>query len=179
MRAEALTSTTVDPLAWASLAAWLPLAARVVTNPKLERQAASSRLQPAPAEAGEAVTAVIDAAHQAAYGYEIVAGAPLMSEAEADAAQARTAALKALATALATAGASATPAEPAYQVTRPKDAAQARALAVTLERALAPIVGRAIAHGPEKARQALADALAASAAAEVAFGGPVPRWPGY
>lgn len=182
-RTQALDADTARPHVWAAMAAWAAVVAGLWAAPAASLEPARAVLDPPPQSGSDALQGALDAAAEAAYGLQEVAGTVGLGAEEVAALQARIAAWHGLRDALLDAvGPTPTPepspGRPWYDLDRPGDPEAARTLAAKLEAATLPILGRSIAHGPAAIREVVVDALAAAAAQGPRWGGLVERWPG-
>ena len=178
---QSIATDAAQPHIWASMAAWARSTAAQAPAPTALREPARGVLDPPAQTAAEAVQSVLDAVAQTVWGIQTAAGTPGLAASEVDAARARITswwALRDAIDALATPAASPTAPPPWFDLDRPADAVAARAELARLESAALPVLGRAIAFGPESIRPALVDAVADGALAIPAWGGLLQRWPG-
>lgn len=178
---QAVAADSAQPHIWASMAAWARSTAGQLPTPTAPREPARGVLDPPAQTPAEAVQSVLDAAAQVVWGIQTAAGTPGLTASELDAARARIHAWWALRDTveeLATPAASPTAPAPWFDLDRPVDAVAARAELARLESAALPVLGRAIAFGPDAIRPALVDAVADAALAIPAWGGLLQRWPG-
>lgn len=182
-RTQALADTAAHPLLWASMTAWAGVTAAQIGAPDARVEPARGVFDPPQQTAAEAVQAALDAAGQAIHGIELAAGTVGLSVPEVASARGRITAWFGVRDALLAAlGPTPTPtpspAQPWYEVERPADPTEARALIARLEAAALPILGRSFAYGPTTLRAPLVDALVDAAADVPRWGGLAERWPG-
>ena len=181
--AQALAGTAAHPLLWAAMTAWTRATAAQFDDPTAHREPARSVLDAAEQAPDAALQAALDALGEAVHGIELAAGTPGLGADEVAAARARIDAWfghrDALTDALGpTPTPVPTPAAPWFEVPRPGEPTQARALIARVEAATMPILGRAFAFGPNATRPPLLEALADAATDVPRWGGLVERWPG-
>ncbi|MGJ3507160.1 DUF4439 domain-containing protein [Enemella sp. A6] len=132
----------------------------------------------------DALTLLVEQLHAARYAYQTALGAFQLSDERRTPLEARDRAISTLrdrlSAALVDRGVAPPPAEPAYEVPRPKDPAAAIALTRGVEQRLLPFVGAAVAGvaAGDDLRAVVVDELTATTARLVAAGGGLPRWPG-
>lgn len=179
---QSLDATTARPLTWASMAAWCTAARAELPEPRANREPARGVLQPAPLTADEAAQAALDATSAALYGLQVAAGYAAPGADDRDRFAERLAFWSRLRDGLDAQARrdSLTPdaAPPWFDVRRPTDATQARALAARVQADALPALGGGLLHAHDEARRVLIDALADIAVDVPRWGGLLERWPG-
>ena len=174
----ATDNTAAQPLLWASMAAWTNGVKAVLDRKEPLLGLARERMEPAPGTPEETLTSAVEAAFETAYGLEVVAGTPGVSNGD----------IKALASvakkwrhwgvdAASAAGLTTAP-EPYYLIERPESADAATAAAAEMIAALSLHQGRAIAHAEDPWIATLVTGLITSAGQVPRWGGRADRWPG-
>ncbi len=176
--ASATDPTAARPLLWASMAAWTTGAKTALGLDEPLPGFARGRMDPAPGTPEETLTSAVSAAFETAYGLEVVAGTPGVSDRDIKALS--SAAMKWRHWGIDTASAADLPAvpEPFYLIERPESAEAAISAAAEMITALTLHLGRAIAHAEVPQIPTLVDALNTASGQVPRWGGRADRWPG-